>query len=219
MTRTYSAEPGPEGGSAGPDTRALVTTGPSARSISVAAAPGVRAGRACKRSIVTAICEWPSVSITTLAGTPWTRSSEAQVWRRSWTEGDGRRPARTADRTSRPTHRRERTAHPRHTAGRHAADHVPRRRDDNPARSRHPGTWLAYVLNFRLTSTDGPSIASTVTHLLPVVSIGLGVTFADESLSWNVVVGTSIVPIAVAGSRRAPLPAPDLSIGHDELVD
>lgn len=66
------------------------------------------------------------------------------------------------------------------------------------------GTGLAYVLNFRLISTDGPSIASTVTYLLPMVAVVLGVTFADELLTWNVLIGTSIVLTGVAGARRAP---------------
>jgi drug/metabolite transporter (DMT)-like permease len=59
------------------------------------------------------------------------------------------------------------------------------------------GTGLAYVLNFHLIAADGPSIASTVTYLLPTVSIGLGVAFADEELTWPVAVGTAIVLIGL----------------------
>ena len=36
------------------------------------------------------------------------------------------------------------------------------------------GTGIAYVINYRIISDDGPVLASTVTYLLPVVAVILG---------------------------------------------
>jgi hypothetical protein len=40
-----------------------------------------------------------------------------------------------------------------------------------------------------------------------IVSITLGVAFADEELTWNVLIGTYVDLIGVAGARRTPSPA------------
>ncbi len=37
------------------------------------------------------------------------------------------------------------------------------------------GTGFAYVLNYQIITSDGATVASTVTYLLPVVAIVLGV--------------------------------------------
>ena len=36
------------------------------------------------------------------------------------------------------------------------------------------GTGIAYVINYRIITDDGPVLASTVTYLLPVVAVILG---------------------------------------------
>jgi drug/metabolite transporter (DMT)-like permease len=60
------------------------------------------------------------------------------------------------------------------------------------------GTGVAYVLNFRLITDDGPSAASTVTYLLPIVSIALGTALASEVPSYSLIAGTLLVCMAVA---------------------
>jgi drug/metabolite transporter (DMT)-like permease len=66
------------------------------------------------------------------------------------------------------------------------------------------GTGVAYVLNFRLITDDGPSAASTVTYLLPVVSIALGLTLGSEQGTWPLVLGTGVVLVGVLLVRTQP---------------
>lgn len=42
------------------------------------------------------------------------------------------------------------------------------------------GTWAAYVLNYQTIISEG-AMASTVTHLLPIIAIALGVAVLGES--------------------------------------
>jgi hypothetical protein len=42
------------------------------------------------------------------------------------------------------------------------------------------GTGAAYVLNYRLIADEGPTATSTVTYLLPVVAVALGIVFLGE---------------------------------------
>jgi drug/metabolite transporter (DMT)-like permease len=66
------------------------------------------------------------------------------------------------------------------------------------------GTGLAYVLNYRLTVDDGSTAASTVTYLLPIVSVLLGVAFLGETLRWYAAAGTVIALAGVMLARRTP---------------
>lgn len=54
------------------------------------------------------------------------------------------------------------------------------------------GTGAAYVLNFRLIQDEGPTVASTVTYLLPVVAVVLGVAILSEDISLATIVGALI---------------------------
>jgi drug/metabolite transporter (DMT)-like permease len=65
------------------------------------------------------------------------------------------------------------------------------------------GTGLAYVLNYRIISDDGPILASTVTYLLPVVAVVLGVVALGESMDARVVVGVIVVLAGVVLTRRS----------------
>lgn len=65
------------------------------------------------------------------------------------------------------------------------------------------GTGAAYVLNYRMIAEDGATTASTVTYLLPVVAVVLGVAFLDERLTVNVMAGTAVVLTGVALARRS----------------
>jgi drug/metabolite transporter (DMT)-like permease len=71
------------------------------------------------------------------------------------------------------------------------------------------GTGLAYVLNYRLIEDEGPTNASTVGYLLPVVSVVLGAIFLSEQLTVRVVAGMIVVLIGVGMTRwkrRGPRP-------------
>lgn len=64
------------------------------------------------------------------------------------------------------------------------------------------GTGLAYVLNYRLVADEGPTAASTVTYLIPVVAVALGVGALGEPLTWQLGAGTVAVLAGVALSQR-----------------
>jgi len=51
------------------------------------------------------------------------------------------------------------------------------------------GTGIAYVLNYRLIADQGAIAASTVTYLLPIVAVLLGLVVLGERASWNLALG------------------------------
>jgi drug/metabolite transporter (DMT)-like permease len=66
------------------------------------------------------------------------------------------------------------------------------------------GTGLAYVLNYQIITSDGATVASTVTYLLPVVAIVLGVVVLDEKITATMLAGIALVLGGVALTRRQP---------------
>ncbi len=60
------------------------------------------------------------------------------------------------------------------------------------------GSGLAFMWNFRVIQAAGPSIASTVTYLTPVVAVIVGVIFVHESLAWYEPVGGAVVLLGAA---------------------
>ena len=64
------------------------------------------------------------------------------------------------------------------------------------------GTGFAYVLNYQIITSDGATVASTVTYLLPVVAIMLGVVVLDETITAIVLAGIALVLAGVALTRR-----------------
>lgn len=46
------------------------------------------------------------------------------------------------------------------------------------------GTGVAYVLNYQIITSEGATIASTVTYLLPIVAIVLGVLALGEHITF-----------------------------------
>jgi drug/metabolite transporter (DMT)-like permease len=60
------------------------------------------------------------------------------------------------------------------------------------------GTGVAYVLNYRLITDDGPTLASTVTYLLPVVAVVLGFLVVSEQVTASMVLGMLLVLAGVA---------------------
>jgi hypothetical protein len=64
------------------------------------------------------------------------------------------------------------------------------------------GTGFAYVLNYQIIASDGATVASTVTYLLPVVAIVLGVVVLNETIMAIVLAGIALVLAGVALTRR-----------------
>lgn len=64
------------------------------------------------------------------------------------------------------------------------------------------GPGFAYVLNYQIITSEGATIASTVTYLLPVVAIVLGVLVLDESVTIAALAGIALVLAGVALTRR-----------------
>jgi drug/metabolite transporter (DMT)-like permease len=67
------------------------------------------------------------------------------------------------------------------------------------------GTGAAYVLNYQIITSEGATVASTVTYLLPVVSIVLGVAVLGEQVTLPVIAGIALVlaGVALTRTRRA----------------
>jgi len=64
------------------------------------------------------------------------------------------------------------------------------------------GTGIAYILNYSIIMSDGATAASTVTYLLPVVAIILGVAVLGEHVSLPVLAGIALILSGVALVRR-----------------
>lgn len=64
------------------------------------------------------------------------------------------------------------------------------------------GTGVAYVINYRIISDDGPVLASTVTYLLPVVAVILGALVLAEPITIQLAAGVAIVLAGLALTRR-----------------
>jgi drug/metabolite transporter (DMT)-like permease len=65
------------------------------------------------------------------------------------------------------------------------------------------GTGTAYVLNYRLITDEGPTATSTVTYLLPVVAVVLGIVFLSEPAAAHLLIGTGIVVLNRYGAPIA----------------
>ncbi len=72
------------------------------------------------------------------------------------------------------------------------------------------GSCLAYLLYFHLLHSVGPTRATMVTYVFPVVGVILGVVFLDELADWHLVIGATLVAlgIAVVNLRRKAAVAP-----------
>jgi drug/metabolite transporter (DMT)-like permease len=63
------------------------------------------------------------------------------------------------------------------------------------------GTGLAFVINMRNIRLAGASAASTVTYVIPVFAVLIGVVALREHLAWYQPVGAAIVLAGVAVSQ------------------
>jgi drug/metabolite transporter (DMT)-like permease len=64
------------------------------------------------------------------------------------------------------------------------------------------GTGLAYVLNYQIITSEGATVASTVTYLLPVIAIVLGVLVLNEGITVTALAGIALVLTGVALTRH-----------------
>jgi drug/metabolite transporter (DMT)-like permease len=71
------------------------------------------------------------------------------------------------------------------------------------------GTGFAYVLNYQIITSDGATVASTVTYLLPVIAIVLGVLVLDEKVTALTLAGIALVLAGVALTRGQSKPPKD----------
>lgn len=65
------------------------------------------------------------------------------------------------------------------------------------------GTGFAFALNYHVINDEGPTTASTVTYLIPGVSVVLGWLVLHENLGLRGIAGMVIVLIGVGLSRQA----------------
>jgi drug/metabolite transporter (DMT)-like permease len=76
------------------------------------------------------------------------------------------------------------------------------------------GTGLAYALNYSILRDAGPTTASTVTYLIPIVATLAGVILLGDRLGWEQPLGTVVVLVgaALAQGRLHRRPAPRESV-------
>jgi len=55
------------------------------------------------------------------------------------------------------------------------------------------GSCLAYILFFYLNNAWGPTRASLVTYVFPVIGLFLGILFLNEAADWRLVIGSLLV--------------------------
>ena len=58
------------------------------------------------------------------------------------------------------------------------------------------------MLNYQIITSEGATVASTGTYLLPAVAIVLGVLVLDESITTITLAGIALVLAGVALTRR-----------------
>ncbi len=64
------------------------------------------------------------------------------------------------------------------------------------------GTGVAYVINYTLIATEGPTAAGVVTYLVPAVAVALGVAFLSEPIGPNLLTGAVLILLGIALVRR-----------------
>ena len=68
---------------------------------------------------------------------------------------------------------------------------------------------MTAALNYQIITSEGATAASTVTYLLPVVAIVLGVLVLGEAITVAALAGIALVLAGVALTRRRAKPATD----------
>jgi drug/metabolite transporter (DMT)-like permease len=55
------------------------------------------------------------------------------------------------------------------------------------------GSCVAYILFFYLNNSWGPTRASLVTYVLPIIGLALGILFLNETADWRLVIGSLLI--------------------------
>ena len=78
------------------------------------------------------------------------------------------------------------------------------------------GTGLAYIWNINVLRAWGPTNASTVTYVTPVVGVLLGVLILGETFGWHEPLGAGLVLLGIllAQQRIAARPTPPRLTGR-----
>jgi drug/metabolite transporter (DMT)-like permease len=82
------------------------------------------------------------------------------------------------------------------------------------------GTGLAFVLQYDVVREVGPTVGATVTYVIPVVAVVLGMVFLHERLQWPQLVGAVIIlasAVVIGRPRRGPVPTgevPEEEVTH-----
>ena len=66
------------------------------------------------------------------------------------------------------------------------------------------GTGLAFALQYDVVREVGPTVGATVTYVIPVVAVVLGMVFLHERLQWPQVLGAAVVLASAVRVGRAP---------------
>ncbi|GAB3646052.1 DMT family transporter [Glycomyces tarimensis] len=78
------------------------------------------------------------------------------------------------------------------------------------------GTGIAYILNYRIITDDGPTAASIVVYLLPVVAVILGVVALGERPEVQVIAGMVVVLVAARLRRTDRTASQQLTDSHEK---
>ena len=68
------------------------------------------------------------------------------------------------------------------------------------------GSCLAYLLYFYLIKAWGPTRASLVTYVFPVIGLVLGVAVLGETVDWRLALGSLLVLAGIVAANRPPAP-------------
>ncbi len=80
------------------------------------------------------------------------------------------------------------------------------------------GSGIAYVLSTRIVITAGPTVASSVTYIPPIVAVAVGAAILGEPLTWNEPVGAVIVLFGVAVAQGL-VRRPDRASARDRAAE
>ncbi len=75
------------------------------------------------------------------------------------------------------------------------------------------GSCLAYMLFFYLINAWGPTRASLVTYIFPVIGLILGIIFLHEPADWRLVVGALLIVGGIGVVNFKPKPKPQVAAG------
>ena len=81
------------------------------------------------------------------------------------------------------------------------------------------GTGLAYIIMGGLAGSVGPTRASFITYLIPVVALVLGVVFRDEIVAPVAIVGSLLVIAGAFLASRRETPAAALAVAAPDVED